>query len=205
MKNSSISLSLFEEKIQLEGLPSPLEVTAYRMDGSSENKPPMAKYAGLDSPSCCDYLYLKKNTRGKAILIEDTRMGKKLQRIRLKLEDLENEQKTNKIFRAKEILRQENCLKVYGTLLILCRLSKNRSHKTLAEELAKHKFYDFWLIINDEDDVKAIDNEEIKGIIDFLKKKLRESLAGSLRGAIKNVQILFADELTDKLKQAECA
>ena len=203
MKKSKINLSLFEEKIQLEGVSPALETWAYRMDGNPEkNTKPMAQYAELGSPSCCDYLYIKKN---EAVLIEDTSLGKSIKKIEVELKDLESEHKDNKLFRAKTILRQENCLKVYGALLILCRLAQQ--HEELAQELKPHKSYDFWLIINDEHDVKAIDNEDIQGIIDFLKQSLCKALAGSLVGAklVKNVKILFADELKARLQQAEGA
>ena len=211
MIDSKVTLSLFEEKIKLEGPSSPaLEVLAYRMDGnpmarsSKKNKKPMAYYADLGTPSCCDYLFIKK-TKTSAVLIEDTCMGKQFQHIKLKLKDLEEELKEDKIFRAKTVLRQENSLKVYGALLILCRLAQN--HEAVAKELKKYKSYDFWLVINDEDDVKAIDDEGIKGIINFLEEELPKFLSGHLKGAklIKTVQILFASELKEKLQQKEGA
>ena len=198
INDSNICLSLFKEKIQLEGMLSTLETSAYRMDGNTKNNlKPMAKYVKMGTPSCCDYLYIKNK---KAVLIEDTRLGKKMQEIKLKLKDLISEQQENKLFRAKTILRQENSLKVYGSLLLLCRLSQK--HQQVDEELKKIQSYNFWLVLTDEDDIKAIDNQEITNIIDFLKEKLSQSLEGPLQGSklVKNVRILFPAELQNELQ-----
>ena len=196
MCRKRINLSLFKEKIKPEGKLS-LNKSAYRMDGNPPEIERMAKYAELGTPSSCDYLYIKNK---KAILIEDTHLGKQLKIIQFATKDLENEQKENKLFRAKTILRQEYSLKVYGSLLILCRLSQK--YKKVAEELQNVDCYDFFLVINDEDNIKAIDTEEIKGILDFLKEKLLESLSGQLKGGVKsteNVKVLFARQLEENL------
>ena len=198
MNNQNIKLSLFEEAIKLSGKNSiPLKVMAYRMDGNRKI-PAMAKHANLGTPSSCDYLYIKNK---KAVLIEDTNLGNQLKEIQLKIEELKNEYKDNKLFRAKTILRQENSLKVYGSLLILCRLSKIQQQ--VAKELKDIDSYNFFLVINDEEDIRAIDTKEVKGILDFLKKELPKSLSGQLGGAklVKDVKILFAGELEEYLKK----
>ena len=189
-----IDLSLFKEKIKPEGK-QPLNKSAYRMDGTES--PRMAECAGLGTPSSCDYLYIKGKN---ASLIEDTNLGEKLKTIQFKVKDLENKQKENKLFRAKTILMQKYNLKIYGSLLILCRLSQK--HKLVTKELQNIDFYDFFLVINDEDNIKAIDTEEIKGILDFLKEKLRESLTGQLKGGaqlINKVKVLFVEQLEENL------
>ena len=84
-------------------------------------------------------------------------------------------------------------------VLVLFFVNYRRRYKNIADTLRNKKF-SFWLVINDEEDFKAIDNIEI---IPFLKNKLSESLEGGLRGAkiLKKVKILFLSDLETYLQQ----
>ena len=177
----NLDLSQFEEKIKPQDQNS-LDITAYRMDTSSSKH--MASYAGLGTLHCCDYLHIRNN---EAIFIEDTHLG-------LKIKDLKTTH--DNIQYIKKFLRLENTLKVYGTVLILCKLSQR--YKNIADTLRNKKF-SFWLVIDDEEDIKAMDTE----IIPFLKNKLSESLEGGLGGAkiLKKVEILVLKELEARLQQ----
>lgn len=178
-----LDLSKFKEKMCPAGNHQALDVFAYRMDGNDKIKP-MATYADLGTPSCCDYLYIDNN---KTVLIEDTHLGKQIENFKLELKTF-----TEKELFVKKLLKQENCLKVYGALLILCRLSEK--HKNISKEL-KGKEFSFWFVINDEEDIKAMDNMEI---VDFLETALK----GTLRGAklVRETKVLFLSELRKKLQ-----
>ena len=166
--SESAGLSPFKEKIRLAWEREPSDFFGYRMDGG-ENTEPMARKAGLGNPFCCDYLYIGKNQPDTAVLIEDTDLKKTINDL------LKDKGKNSEIII--ERLRQENCLKVYGALLILCRLAQ-RSKKT-ADEL-KGKSFSFWLVINpQEDEILEGNVHAIDEIIESLRKKMKDSLGGA--------------------------
>ena len=207
----SLSLNKFKEKIKPEGYGS-LSTEAYRMDGKEDPIPSMSRLAEL-GVSICDYLYIDKN---RAILIEDTRLGQQVRRLydfdkenpekesfkKLLLET--NLQQTfekfwssheikHKADSLKTMLLEENQLKVYGALLVLCRLEKK--YEKISQELHDKEFA-FWLVINDEEDIKAIDD-----LISDLKKELKRSLKDKLEGSklMRDVEILPLSEFKKKL------
>lgn len=187
---SPLDLSKFKEKMCPAGNHQALDVFAYRMDGNDKIKP-MATYADLGTPSCCDYLYIDNN---KTVLIEDTHLGKQIKNFfKLELKPSTEEQREKEF---KKLLRQENCLKVYGALLILCRLAEK--HKHISKEL-KGKEFSFWFVINDEEDIKAMDNMEV---VDFLKKTFKTALGGTLSSAklVRETKVLFLSELRKELQ-----
>ena len=195
----SIDLSCFKEQIKMSGVQK-LDVSAYRMDSNPQNNIlHMAYYAGLGTPSCCDYLYVTNKT---SILIEDTQLGKavncKLGSIdqNKKEQILENAKETI-ITHFKEMLVKENCLKVYGSRLILCCLMQEQ--EKILKELKNNTFL-FWFVITDEHDIKAIDNMEI---VSFLEEQFKECLKGILQGAklVTEVKILFSTELKRELQK----
>ena len=113
-ESSPLDLSKFKEKMCPAGNHQALDVFAYRMDGNDKIKP-MATYADLGTPSCCDYLYIDNNKR--TVLIEDTHLGKQIENFKLELKTFTEEQREKEFFRVKKLLKQENCLKVYGACL----------------------------------------------------------------------------------------
>ena len=98
----------------------------------------------------------------------------------------------------KHQLVKENCLKVYGAFLILCRLM--RKHENISNIL-DNKQYWFYFVINDGDndegDIKALED-----IMNFLIGKFEECLSGSLVGAklVKKVKVLFSSQLQTNLQ-----
>ena len=201
--NTTIDLSQFEEKIHPAGCPTPLNIVAYRMDGDSKkNIPNMAKFADLGTPFCCDYLYI--DPTGPAILIEDTYLERTIQNIKKELgsfskdEQSKDEQSKDEQSKDKETkyiienLRRENCLKVYGALLILCRLA--HKYQDIANRMADKTFL-FYFVINDEENVKALSNMDLPSM---LEQKLESALSGTLKPA-KLVKVLFLSQVEEAL------
>lgn len=199
MSSNSLSLSKFKEKIKLEG-ESPLDICAFRMDGKGNPTPAMAKDADI-GVSICDYLYLHEK---KAILIEDTRLGQKFKNFsRYFQEEIsktnnknqpENLQKEIDLFKKDTV--NENLLKVYGALLVLCRLEKKS--KEIASDLS-NKIFEFWLVINDEENIEAIEL-----ILPRLKNSLSKKLTGRLKGAkliTQETKILLLTEFKQKISK----
>ena len=209
---SDISLSKFEEPIQFAGETKPLNICAFRMDGSKEGEkkiPSMAEYANLGGISICDYLYIHED---KAILIEDTRLGWKLKdSIKAAAENILKVMDDNPAFkkisgetaeRLKKFILQneiastvnENLLKVYGSLLVLCRLEREEK---ISLKLS-NKSFEFWFVITDEEDIKAIEDS-----IPDLEKNLETALSGKLKGAklAQKIQVLLKTQCEDKIKE----
>ena len=212
-----LTLSDFKEKIQPAGCEEALDVEAYRMDTEPKdtNIKNMGYYADLGTPYCCDYLYIKDN---KAILIEDTQLAKHLKKEKTRFLKFNKEKQkkaqqmaidlpgstANDYYdpkvekeRIKSFLLKENCLKVYGALLILCRLAQK--HEKIANEL-KDKNFEFWFVINDEDDIKAIDNLDVEP---FLREELKNSLAGGIGGTVlvKTTQIFLLTKFKEQIQE----
>ena len=207
-KNEDLSLSLFKESITPQGH-SALGIQAYRMDsdGGSGKASAMTEYAGFDKlnkPFCCDYLYIKNQ---KAVLIEDTHLEAKAKKILQELKEnksekdkkdeqgrldiIANHSKAEQKY-MKKFIRNKYCLKVYGSLLILCRLTQK--HANVFKEL-KNKNFLFWLVINDnKKDIPAIDSMGLKeGMADSLTKKQ----------LVKGTEIFFVHQLEEKIKKLQ--
>ncbi|MCY4512978.1 MAG: hypothetical protein OXB86_04755 [Bdellovibrionales bacterium] len=192
-ESSSVNLSQFKEKICLSGRLS-LDAYAYRMDGSEGNNiENMAKYADLGTPSCCDYLYVKDQT---AILIEDTFLEQKMKELKLELGDFNKIERKKEFDRAKNLLKKEFCLKVYGALLILCRLMQK--HIDISRELNGKRF-SFWFVINDQGNIPAIDNMEL---VSFFEQEFKRALGGTLESAklVTETRVLFSNQLKKELQ-----
>ena len=213
-KNEDLSLSLFKESITPQGH-SALGIQAYRMDsdGGSGKASAMTEYAGFDKlnkPFCCDYLYIKNQ---KAVLIEDTHLEAKAKKILQELKENKSEKDTKdeknerseldhiisdngaKQKYIKKFIRNKYCLKVYGSLLILCRLTQK--HANISQELKNKKFL-FWLVINDTTNIPAIDGMGLKS---FLKNSITDSLIK--KKLIENTEILLIDQLEEKIKKLQ--
>lgn len=188
--SDSSFLSLFKEKITIKIYPKgekrELNIFAYRMDGNEDkNIPKMAKYTNdLSGPSCCDYLYVD-GEKNKAILIEDTNLNTKVKELRDQLKGLSIKDCKTHI---EKLLSQENCLKVYGSRLILCLLE--RRYTEISKELGGKK-HSFFLVINDmQSGIKAIDNMN-------LKQSLKDTLGGT--GLVKEIKLLPPGKLEEEL------
>ena len=186
-----IELEKFLEPIEIAG--SPLENhRAYRMDGTSP-KPDMRREAKLGTCDCCDYF--KFDDDDTIVLIEETQLMKKIKDLKSKYHYLEDNHQTKFV---REHIRDENKLKVYGAMLVLCRLAAvcENVKDLLQTRNGKLKKYKFWLVAS------GMETEEATMMFDHLKGQLRKELRSTLRGKILGrVEILPSHAFVTKLSE----
>ena len=184
-------LEKFLEPIVIAG--SPLENhRAYRMDGTSP-KPDMRQEAKLGTCDCCDYF--KFDDDDTIVLIEETQLMKKIKDLKSKYHYLEDNHQTEFV---REHIRDENKLKVYGAMLVLCRLAAvcENVKDLLQTRNGKLKKYKFWLVAS------GMETEEATMMFDHLKGQLRKELRSTLRGKILGrVEILPSHAFVTKLSE----
>ena len=183
------SLGKFLEPIKIAGKLINKDRQAYCMD----DEPDMRTEASLGTCHCCDYFTISATSnRNIVILIEETRLADtkaQLKKLAKKYPSLSNDdqEKLNN-----ENARKENKLKVYASMLVLCRLSvKCKDIKNLLQE----KRYQFWLVdsgANKEEDIKYLDRQ---------KTDLFNALKGSFKNIIEDVKIIPSDHLLEKLSE----
>lgn len=176
-------LSQFAEPIESIGG----SLKAYRMDSNTE-VPDMRLAAGLGPCNCCDFVTVSKDNQS-VFLIEETNLEYTIYNFRQDYDYLEEADK-NKFFYEK--IRDENRLKLYGSMLVLCRLSN--SQDGVKEFLPKDKFQ-FWLVATGT----APSPLESTILMDHLSDRLRNDLKSPFGGMINEVNIIPSTELAEKL------
>ena len=180
----------FAEDITVAGAPLAPRRKAYRMDGNDPG-PDMRKKVGLGTCNCCDYFTF--GTRDAVILIEETRLAAQIEHLMQEYSYLNSTHQRNHVI---ECILRENRLKVYGSLLILCRLFCAEAD-ALAAPISSARKYSFWLVAsveNSTDDVIAIDH---------VRDQLFRDLRGVLTSAVvDSVEIVPAEALANKLDAA---
>lgn len=158
----------------------------YRMDDTSPFFN-MRKSAGLGTCNCCDYFTF--GNAGTIILIEETELARQIADLKNRYLGLNSEERNKQI---RQIIKQENRLKVYGSLLVLCRLARKL---TDAQEIdALSKIVDFWLVIS------GIETDDYLEILDNLRDELLLDLRGVLTNAVvRDVKILSASQAGQRL------
>ena len=162
------------------GVPVSAGNVAYRVDEKNND---MRKLCGMDESACCDYFLLREDS---VVLIEDTRLGATVENLEEEFGGLGRDKEQEHILRT---LRRENVLKIYGTLLMLCRLGSQFS--CVQETLAKKK-YDFWLVATDGN----VGANYAKG------GKLQTRLGGTLGKAVRKINIISLDNLREIFQPA---
>lgn len=181
------SLDSFREQ---QNVSSGKDFEAFRMDSTkkAEGTPDMRTHVGLGSCNCCDYFLIHEN---KIVLVEETQLADTIKNIGKKYSYLADHERQD--FTVDRV-RQENYLKVYGALLVLCRLAaKSRE----ASSLVQDKKHDFYLVIT------GMETEEEKRIFDYLKDNLQNQLKSALTPAVMgSVEVIPSRELlAEKLSQ----
>ena len=160
----------FRETIKIPGTG---DIKAFRMDG--KGKTGMRRHVKLGDCNCCDHFYVEGN---KVVLVEDTHLLRKIKEIRRKVHYLNPSDMEDYVI---GFFRQENYVKVYGALLVLCLLSsKHREVK----ECINDKKKDFVLVA---DGIKPGEIKSLDRIKDSLITGLR-SVLGSLVGEIRVIE-----------------
>ena len=179
-------LESFIEAVKANGVVVQPNCRAYRMDGPS---PDMRKEAGLGTCNCCDYVTFDRT--GKVVLLEETKLVWQIENLEKAYGDLSlpPEEVRKYILRS---VRDENRLKVYGSLLVLCRLARRLTDSAEVQALVGRT--DFWLVVSD-----TLDGDRAK-FLDRVRGELFLDLRSVLTGAIVgDVQIVMASELGRRL------
>ncbi len=138
----------------------------------------------MDNFHCCDYIFVPDNN--SVLLIEDSNLKRKKED--LEENDLSSVKDTKSKARlSKEWIKNEQLLKAYASLLLLCRLL---AQNTIATPKMQGKNIHFWVIINDSgpSDVE---------IFDYLKK----AIASRLRSLVSEVVVLHKDGAKKELSK----
>lgn len=154
------------------------EIEVFRMDNTEASKgiPDMRKYVGLGSCNCCDYFSIRDN---KIVLIEETRLMDTVENLKRDYSYLKTEHLRDFI---STYLRQENYVKVYGALLVLCRLAGKYGE---VSNLTKDKKHDFYLVVD------GTGTEEEKSYFDTLRDSLFEQLRSVLtKNVIDEIEVM---------------
>ncbi len=179
-------LAEFLEPIRIQDHDDPIG-EAYKMDGCAP-APSMRKRAGLGTLHCCDYVRIDGE---KTILIEDTQLGKTMVRLQEKYDSMEKEKREEYI---RERIKSENCLKVYGSLLVLCRLDKWSEHREFILVSSDGSEAIFLQNRNPNNELQAAIREELCGE----QSSVRGALQGG--GSVKDVRVISVDKLRDILR-----
>ena len=171
-------LSQFAEEIE-----SVSGFKAYRMDNTAND---MCGAAGLGTCECCDYVTVSKDGQS-VVLIEETDLGQTIVAFKQRHGYLNDEDQTALLY--EDVLR-EHRLKLYGSMLVLCRLSSWWAR--VKAFLPENQFH-YWLIT-------TTDSSDSSVLLDHLRDKLRNFLKSTLKKEmLTEVDIIPSTELDRKL------
>jgi len=174
-------LHRFREPIKMAGISLGNEYQAYKMD-CTEQGDDMRTAAGLGPCNCCDYFITQGDA---AVLIEETKLIQGYKNLKEKHRDLPEDIRGKHVDR---LIRTENRLKAYGSLLVLCRLAAVSHEVRLLLQMKKYKF---WLVVSD-----ASTHQDTR-FLDDLKMQLKRELLSVLKPAFvqtEAIQIIHTEE-----------
>ena len=174
-------LSQFAEPIESAGG----DFKAYRMDSTTE-VPDMRRAAGLGTCNCCDFVTVSKDNQS-VVLIEETDLKCTKANLEKRYSYLNDDDQVA-LFHD-QVLR-ENRLKLYGSMLVLCRLSS--SQYDVKSFLPENKLQ-FWLVTTSTDAPDFV-------LLDHLRDRLRDFLKTTLPKEMMNVvNVIPSTKLAEKL------
>ena len=183
-----IHLAKYLEEINVDGV----SYQAYRMDGTEVNKQ-MRTDAGLGTCSCCDYFILDKYS---VVLIEETQLTQTIINLKSKYSYLDDPDQKEIIT---QLVRQENRIKVYGSILVICRLISKCSNLA---NLLQNKSYKFWLVITGRGKTKLEDYLYYEDLNTSLKSALQGQFS---RALVDDVKIVPSEEFSKILTNLQTA
>ena len=158
---------------------------AYRMD-STVKESDMRRAAGLGTCECCDYVTVSKDKQS-VVFIEETDLERTIVDFKERYGYLNDDDQIDLLY--DEVLK-EHRLKLYGSMLVLCRLSSSRDE---VKEFLPENEFQFWLVTTSasSDSVILMDNltDNLRG---FLKSPLTREM-------MDVVDIIPSTELAEKL------
>ena len=171
------NLKPYLERMEINGCDEPLG-EAYRIDGTNPDSN-LRKDVNLDGISCCDYLV---EYDGSHIVIEDTNIEAKIRDTKETYSSMIDDHGQQEEL-ALHLIVLEIRLKVYGTMLVFCRVKKMPQH------------YLFWLVMTGN---RSLDER--------VAENLRLRLKGVLKGAklVNEVEVMSAD-IFQKLRGKQLA
>ena len=174
-------LSQFAEPISSAG-----GLKAYRMDSTKEESN-MRRAAGLGTCECCDFVTVSKDNQS-VVFIEETDLERTIVDFKERYDYLSDDDQVELLY--DKVLR-EHRLKLYGSMLVLCRLSCSRDE---VKEFLPENEFQFWLVTTStasSDSVILMDNltDNLRG---FLKSPLTREM-------MDMVDIIPSTELAEKL------
>ncbi len=138
---------------------------AYRMDNTiATGVPDMRSAAGLGTCECCDYVTVSKDNQS-VVLIEETDLERTIIGLQEKYYYLQKNHQDKLIY--EEVLR-ENRLKLYGSMLVLCRLSNLQDD---VKAFLPENEFQFWLVMTSTASSDSVfmdhltDMDKLKGFI----------------------------------------
>lgn len=179
-------LGKYLEPIEVAGKSIGKNYQAYRIDGDSQQRN-MRKDVGLGTCSSCDYFIFNENT---LVLIEETQLLWQISNLKVEYSYLEEKVQTEFI---NTCIRNENKLKVYGSMLVLCRLSAISNN---TKDLLNNRKYTFWLVAS------GMEKEEDTIMFDHLRDRLLSELRSALtNNIVDSVEIIPSNLLVNKLPE----
>lgn len=185
-------LDKYLEQIEVAGEPLKGEAfKAYRMD-DGRNKPDMRKDVGLGTCHSCDYFKVRTRDQEEVVvLIEETRLMATVENYKEEYKAIVDEKKKKELLIQR--VRDENILKVYGSLFTLCHGATKYPELS---DLVAGKKRDFWLVASDSDDVDDAPADE------YINEEIFENLQSMLhKDLIGEVKLLTAGQLKTVLSE----
>ena len=145
---------------------------AYCLDGDDfkgDKSKDLRLVVGLGGCNCCDYFYPMDNY---VMLIEEKQLFAKMDSIKASYGANVNEEIID------QCIKQDLRLKVYGSLLVICRL---KSQCATVNNMVKDKPYKFYLIVSDDEDVRAMEGLDASLISDDMFGELFSDMKSTLK------------------------
>ncbi|MDE2705329.1 MAG: hypothetical protein OXI35_09695 [Gemmatimonadota bacterium] len=147
----------------------------------------MRSAAGLGTCECCDYVTISKDKQS-VVFIEETDLERTIIDFKERYDYLSDDDQVDLLY--DEVLK-EHRLKLYGSMLVLCRLSSSRDE---VKSFLPDSEFQFWLVTTStvpSDSVILMDNltDNLRG---FLKSPLTREM-------MDVVDIIPSTELAEKL------
>ena len=179
-----MSLDNYKAKVVVGGETIPSQYQAYKMDSTDVDNH-MRRDVELGTVHCCDF-FLAINQ--SVVLIEETDLLGTVKSIQDDYSCLEGDYQKDIINKR---IRDENQLKAYGSMLVMCRLSAKNIE---VRKLCERRKFEFWLVAG------KIEGEGREKYFDSLKDSLREDLTGVIgKQLLENVEVLSPDDLRKKI------
>ena len=166
---------------------------AYRMDdGNNKSNDDMKTEIGLGTCHSCDYFKIRtRNQKEVVVLIEETRLMTTFKAYKKECDAIVVDKERKDKFVERRI-RDENILKVYGSLFTLCHGAKKCPELS---DLVAGKKHDFWLVASDS-------NEHDAPVAGYMADRIRQELRGLLnKDLIGDIKLLTTSQLKSVLSE----